>query len=326
MAAILKTRLTEFNTFCREVNIKRNAQPRKLKPGDPETGCSVGSMKRGKRGRAEVSKMRKAEALQQDRRKMRGQCCLCTDTSVHKEKGITVQGVTSLWLTEKSSFHKKGAQHSGLAPAVLIIIFLYGVFPCIVQRNIVLNRILSFHYFPLQLMLCQHLLPWNTDRVVMVLHLTKCQRQQQELHFDNYATPTTVGIKALQKEMTCLLLWTFCHETVENHEVSHWAKHKAWGTMGSQGWLIFPSFKAPCWLQCCNNSASQAAVFLRDALCGNKGKLRYAELLPVFLSSRTHPQGETVLSQAGIRTVSIFLIVGWKVKSKKNKIWHLLKG
>lgn len=193
MAAILKTRLTEFNTFCREVNIKRNAQPRKLKPGDPETGCSVGSMKRGKRGRAEVSKMGKAEALQQDRRKMRGQCCLCTstreqwvpDTSahLHKEKGITVQGVTSLWLTEKRSFHKKGAHHCGIAPAVLIIIFIYGVFPCIVQRNIVLNRILSFHYLPLQLMLCQHLLPWNTDRVVMVLHLTKCQGQQQELHY-----------------------------------------------------------------------------------------------------------------------------------------------
>lgn len=155
-----------------------------------------------------------------------------------------------------------------------------------------------------------------------MLHCTKCQRQQQELHFGNCATATTVGIKALQKEMAWLLLCTFCQETVENHE----AKHKAWGTRGSQGGLLFTSFKAPCWLQCCNNSASQAAVFLHGAMCGNKGKLRDAELVPVFLSSRTHPQGETVLSQPGIRTVSIFLTGGWKVNSKKNNIWHLLKS
>lgn len=158
----------------------------------------------------------------------------------------------------------------------------------------------------------------------MMLQCTKCQRQQQELHFDNYAAATTVGIKALQKEMVWLLLIkvfsTFCQETVQNHEVTRWAKHKAWGTMGSQGSLVFPSFKVPCWLQRCNNSASQAAVFLHNTLCGNKGKLRDAELVPSFPSSRTQPQREAVLSKAGIRTISIFLIAGWNVNSK-NKKW-----
>lgn len=137
MAAILKTRWTEFSTFCREDDIKRNAQPRKLKPGDPETECSVGSMKRGKRKRAEVSKTRKAKVLEQDRKKIRGQRCLCpareqwvpdTSAHLHMEKGIAVQGVTSLWLTKKSSFRKKGAHQGGLAPAMLIIIFFMGLF------------------------------------------------------------------------------------------------------------------------------------------------------------------------------------------------------
>lgn len=120
----------------------------------------------------------------------------------------------------------------------------------------------------------------------MMLQCTKCQRQQQELHFDNCAAATTVRITALQKEMIWLLLIkmfsTFCQETDQNHEVTRWAKHKARGTMGSQGWWLFPGFKVPCWLQCYNNSASQAAVFLRNALCGNKGKLREAELMPSF--------------------------------------------
>lgn len=58
-----------------------------------------------------------------------------------------------------------------------------------------------------------------------------CQRQQQELHFGNCAAAKKVGVKALQKEKVCLLLIkvfsTFCQETVQNHEVTCWAKHKA---------------------------------------------------------------------------------------------------
>jgi len=70
-----------------------------------------------RRKRAKVSKTRKAKVLQQDRRKRRGERCLCScarqqrglnvRVRLLKEKGIAVQSVTALQLTKKSSFHKK---------------------------------------------------------------------------------------------------------------------------------------------------------------------------------------------------------------------------
>lgn len=172
---------TEFIPFCGENNVKR-----KLKAGDPETECSVRNMKSGKRKRSKASNARDAKVLQQDREK----------TSVLSLFCAAVVKAQCIYASARGEGHSSAEwwHYSSLKTAVstrmrerhtpewlstsCVYWFFNGIFPCVVQTNLILNRILSFHSFPLQLMFCQYLLPWNTDHIVKMLQCSTCQRQQ----------------------------------------------------------------------------------------------------------------------------------------------------
>lgn len=140
MVAVLKTRWTEFNPFCKEDNVERKNQLRSTKQGDPETGCSVGSMKRGKRkeGKSLENKgSQSAAARQKEEKRSALPLLFCTAAVRAWRTCASAQGedhssaecdyTATHYKEQFPQEREKNAHQNGLATAVLII-FLMGFF------------------------------------------------------------------------------------------------------------------------------------------------------------------------------------------------------
>lgn len=150
-----------------------------LKEG-PETGCSVGSTKGEKGKRTWGENLENQEGQSATARQEEGRCAASGSSSegdmqVHQQK----KGRAPHICTERRAPQPREWLHcSSLKTAIsmrrrdrhtpewLSTSCAYYIFngffffsPCLVQTNLIFNRILSFHCFSLQMMLWQYLLP-----------------------------------------------------------------------------------------------------------------------------------------------------------------------